>query len=240
MTKKIIAIIASGIFLAGLCKAQKTVEYGLGSYSAGISSTKDQINVLSSDLVTLGIEYTYLIKIDKTDIPKIDSTIGPYYNDKICKPVIQSSLRKNFGAYTTEETITTKRDEITVVPINESKAILQEYHIKLEGIFIRDVILPPGIHAIMEEKLASEQEIMVKEYKTRIAQMESERLKVEAAGIARYNHMIDSSLTEKVLQMKYIEALTELAKSDNAKVVVIGNDKIKLPEIPEYIEKKEE
>lgn len=54
---------------------------------------------------------------------------------------------------------------------------------------------------------------------------EADRKRVEAQGIADYQRIITSSLTDKLLQYEQIKAQKELANSPNAKVVVMGSNK---------------
>jgi hypothetical protein len=45
---------------------------------------------------------------------------------------------------------------------------------------------------------------------------------IEAEGKARANNIVNSSLTDRILKEKGIEATLRLAESNNAKVVVVG------------------
>jgi regulator of protease activity HflC (stomatin/prohibitin superfamily) len=58
---------------------------------------------------------------------------------------------------------------------------------------------------------------------------EAERKRVEAKGIADFQKIVTSGLTPEFLRWKGIEATSGLAKSDNAKVIVIGSGKDGLP-----------
>jgi hypothetical protein len=51
---------------------------------------------------------------------------------------------------------------------------------------------------------------------------EADRKRVEAQGIADYQRIISLSLTDKQLQYEQIKATFELAKSENAKIIVMG------------------
>jgi len=50
---------------------------------------------------------------------------------------------------------------------------------------------------------------------------EAERKRVEAQGIADYQRIINESLSDKQLQYEQIQAMKELAKSSNAKIIVM-------------------
>jgi hypothetical protein len=51
---------------------------------------------------------------------------------------------------------------------------------------------------------------------------EAERKRVEAQGISDYQRIISESLTDRQLQYESIKAQLEVAKSPNAKVIIIG------------------
>jgi regulator of protease activity HflC (stomatin/prohibitin superfamily) len=51
---------------------------------------------------------------------------------------------------------------------------------------------------------------------------EAERKRVEAQGIADYQRIISTGLSDKQLQYEMIKANLELAKSPNAKVIIMG------------------
>ncbi len=51
---------------------------------------------------------------------------------------------------------------------------------------------------------------------------EAERKRVEAQGIADYQRIINTGLTDKQLQYEQIQAIKDLALSTNAKIVMMG------------------
>ena len=51
---------------------------------------------------------------------------------------------------------------------------------------------------------------------------EADRKRVEAQGIADYQRIISESLTDRQLQYEQIKATMELAKSQNAKIIMTG------------------
>jgi regulator of protease activity HflC (stomatin/prohibitin superfamily) len=58
---------------------------------------------------------------------------------------------------------------------------------------------------------------------------EAERKRIEARGIADFQKIVTDGISDKLLAWKGIEATLEVAKSPNAKVVMIGNGKNGLP-----------
>ena len=107
---------------------------------------------------------------------------------------------------------------------------LKEHFILVERVIIQEISLPKSITDAIEQKLRQEQESQEYEFKLRQAELEAQRLLIEADGLAAYNKSLSVNLTDNVLKFKGIEATLELAKSPNTKIIVIG-DKDGLPVI---------
>ena len=54
------------------------------------------------------------------------------------------------------------------------------------------------------------------------AKQEAEVKRVEAQGIADYNRIISSGLTDRQLQYEMIRVNKELAQSPNSKIIIMG------------------
>ncbi|HKG69905.1 MAG TPA: hypothetical protein VKA92_13620, partial [Segetibacter sp.] len=74
-----------------------------------------------------------------------------------------------------------------------------------------------------EEKINAEQEAQKMMFVLQKERQEAERKRVEAQGIADYQRIINTGLTENQLQYEQIKAMKEIATSANAKVIITGN-----------------
>ncbi|MGV6845516.1 MAG: prohibitin family protein [Lutibacter sp.] len=189
----------------------------------------EKMKVLSSNGLDIQLDASAWYKPDYSELGKLHKEIGENYLDRILLPAIRSAARSVVGRYTPEQLYASKRDAIQAEIYDETKKIVQNQHIILDEILVRDVTLPPTIKAAIERKLKQEQESL--EYKFRIekAQKEAERQVIEAKGKADANRILSASLTDKILQDKGIEATLQLSNSSNAKVVVIGSGKSGMP-----------
>jgi regulator of protease activity HflC (stomatin/prohibitin superfamily) len=70
--------------------------------------------------------------------------------------------------------------------------------------------------------LNQEQEALAYEYRLVTEQREAERKKIEATGISDFQKAVTPGITPQYLRWRGIEATLELAKSNNAKLVIIG------------------
>ena len=99
----------------------------------------------------------------------------------------------------------------------------------MNEVLVKDVTLPPTIKNAIETKLKQEQESLEYKFKIEKATKEAERQRIDAEGKAAANKILSESLTDKILKEKGIEATLELAKSPNAKTIVVGSGKDGLP-----------
>ena len=154
--------------------------------------------------------------------------IGPDYLNRVILPQIESVMRKQLGDYTAEEIYTNEAGLLTNAILTALDEVGRNY-VEVEDIIIRSIRLPDTIVTAIENKL--EQEEFMKSYEFRLdtAKKEAERQEIEATGIAAYHNILDKSLSPAILTSKGIAATEELAKSNNAKVVIIGGGKDGLP-----------
>jgi regulator of protease activity HflC (stomatin/prohibitin superfamily) len=111
----------------------------------------------------------------------------------------------------------------------ETAKVLKVNNIDMRALLIRSITLPPQIKEAIENKLKQEQEALAYKFKLDKERSEAERKRIEAEGIAKYNQILSSSLTDKILQQKGIDATIELSKSQNTKVIVIGSGDSGMP-----------
>jgi regulator of protease activity HflC (stomatin/prohibitin superfamily) len=78
------------------------------------------------------------------------------------------------------------------------------------------------VRTSIEQKISAEQDAQKMQFVLQKERQEAERKRVEAQGIADYQRIISESLTDRQLQYESIKAQLEVAKSANAKVVIMG------------------
>ena len=153
---------------------------------------------------------------------------GDYVN-RLVIPEVRSTVRKVMGRYTAEEIYSTMRSEVETSIISETEDILDENYITMRALLIRSINLPEQIKMAIENKLKQEQEALAYQFRLDREKSEAERKRIQAEGEARANEIINNSLTDKLLKMRGIEATTQLAESENSKVIVIGSGENGLP-----------
>jgi regulator of protease activity HflC (stomatin/prohibitin superfamily) len=103
--------------------------------------------------------------------------------------------------------------------------------IELKDVLISRVALPPRIKDAIEAKLAQEQIAQEFDFRLERERKEAERKRIEARGIRDFQHMVSEGIKGGLLKWKAIEATLALARSQNAKMIVIGAGEDGLPVI---------
>jgi regulator of protease activity HflC (stomatin/prohibitin superfamily) len=92
-------------------------------------------------------------------------------------------------------------------------------------LLVRNITLPQSVKVTIESKINAEQEAQKMEFVLQKEKQEAERKRVEAQGIADYQKIINTGLSDQQLQYEMIKANKEIATSPNTKVIIIGNGK---------------
>lgn len=191
-------------------------------YEVRQQEVQEKMAVLSSNGLEISVELSTWYQPIYGKLPLLHKEKGEDYSNRVVIPAIRSATRSVIGRYTPEEIYSSKRDVIQDEIFEETKIILDKQYVQLNDVLIRDITLPPTIKTAIENKLKQEQESLEYEFKLSKAQKEAERQKIDAEGKANANRILNASLTDNILKEKGIEATLELAKSPNAKVVIIG------------------
>ena len=92
----------------------------------------------------------------------------------------------------------------------------------MEQLLIRNINLPTSVKASIESKINAEQDAQKMTFVLQKEKQEAERKRVEAQGIADYQRIISTGLTDKQLQYEQIKAQKEIATSSNTKIIFMG------------------
>ncbi len=201
----------------------KTQNYTMSATAAeGDQSGDDAIRVLSADGLEVVIDLTVLYKVLPSSAPSIYQQIGQDYKDKVVRPLTRTRIRDNAVYYDAVSLYSKKRDEFQDRIYKTIDKDFKARGLILEQLLIRNIDLPESVKKTIESKINAEQDAQKMEFVLQKEQQEAERKRVEAKGISDYQTIIASSLTERQLQYEMINAQKELAKSPNAKIVIMG------------------
>jgi regulator of protease activity HflC (stomatin/prohibitin superfamily) len=114
------------------------------------------------------------------------------------------------------------------------KSIQQDFvqrGLVLEQLLVRNIVLPNSVKQTIESKINAEQESQKMQFVLTKEKQEAERKRVEAQGIADYQKILSTGLSDKQLQYEAIKAQKEIATSPNTKVIIIGGKGGNIPMI---------
>lgn len=191
-------------------------------HEEGAKQGDDAIRVLSNDGLEVVIDLTVLYRVSPEASPKIFKQIGVNYTDKIVRPVTRTRIRDNAVYYDAVALYSTKRNEFQQRIFKTIEADFKSRGLILEQLLIRNINLPTSVKASIESKINAEQDAQKMTFVLQKEKQEAERKRVEAQGIADYQRIISTGLSDKQLQYEQIKAQKELAASPNTKIIFMN------------------
>ena len=207
----------------------KTQNYTMsGVLDEGEKSADDAIRVLSADGLEVIIDLTVLYKVIPSEAPRILQEIGTDYKNTIVRPICRTKIRDNAVYYDAVALYSTKRDEFQGRIFKTIETDFKTRGLMLEQLLVRNITLPASVKTAIESKINAEQEAQKMTFVLQKEKQEAERKRVEAQGIADYQKILSTGLSDKQLQYEMIKAI---ATSPNAKLIIMGGGKNSTPVI---------
>jgi regulator of protease activity HflC (stomatin/prohibitin superfamily) len=201
----------------------KTQNYTMsGVHDEGEKSGDDAIRVLASDGLEVTIDLTVLYRVVANDAPRLLQQTGLDFKDKIVRPLTRTKIRDNAVYYQAVELFSSRRDEFQQRIYKSIEEDFKKRGLLLEQLLVRNITLPNSVKASIESKINAEQDAKKMEFVLQKEKQEAERKRVEAQGIADYQRIINTGLTDQQLQYEQIKAMKEIALSQNSKIVIMG------------------
>ena len=200
----------------------RTLNYTMsGIHDEGAKTGDDAIKVLTSDGLEVTIDLSVLYRVNPSEAGRLLREIGIDFEDKIVRPITRTRIRDNSVYYEAVALYSTKRDEFQSRIFKTIEADFKSRGLILENLLVRNITLPASVKSTIEQKINAEQEAQKMQFVLQKEKQEAERKRVEAQGISDYQRIVSSSLNDRQLQYEQIQAMKELAKSANSKVIVM-------------------
>ena len=204
----------------------KTQNYTMSAvHNEGDVAGDDAIRALTADGLEVVIDLTVLYRVLATEAPRIVRETGLDYKEKIVRPITRTKIRDNAVYFTAVDLYSTRRDEFQVKIYKSIEESFKARGLVLEQLLVRNIALPAMVKTSIEEKIKAEQDAQKMEYVLQKEKQEAERKRVEAQGIADYQRIMSSGLTDKQLQYEQIQVMKGLVTSPNSKVIIMGGSK---------------
>ncbi|TCD10126.1 prohibitin family protein [Pedobacter frigidisoli] len=204
----------------------KTQNYTMsGVHDEGNKEGDDALRVLSADGLEVVIDLSVLFRVKASSAPDILKEIGTDYLQKIVRPVSRTAIRDNAVSYDAVALYSSKRDEFQAKIFATINKSFSKRGLELEQLLVRNITLHASVKASIESKINAEQDAQKMTFVLQKERQEAERKRVEAQGIADYQRILSTGLSDRQLQYESILAQKEIAKSPNTKVIIMGNGK---------------
>ena len=198
------------------------------NFSTRLKDMLENVDASSQEGLNLNLDVSLQYKLDPQKAANVYKTIGTSEKQLVISR-FRSTIRSIIAQYPASAVYSTKRQEVAR-KINEQ--ITQELlplGFVVEEALLRNVKMPDTIQKAIQEKLKAEQENQRMTFVLDKQRQEAERKRIEARGIADSQKIISDGLTNKVLQLRTIEATEKLAKSPNSKIIMVGSGKGGVP-----------
>lgn len=191
-------------------------------YDLRVQKVDSSVPVLSTDGLEINVDVTTRYRPQQKTLPQLHQEIGPDYADRVIIPQVISAVREVIGRYRPEQLYTLRTDDVHEQLMTRAQRGTRDHFLLIDDVIIRRIALPESVQKAIQSKLNQEQEALAYEYRLVTEQREAERKKIEATGISDFQKAVTPGITPQYLRWRGIEATLELAKSNNAKLVIIG------------------
>ncbi len=190
---------------------------------------KESADVPSSEGLVMGLDTSLVFKLDPQKAADVYRDLGPNYIESIIEPTLRSAIREATASHSANALYSSARQEVQNEIRETLKRDLEKRGLIIEDVLLRDIRLPIALKASIELKQQAEQESLAMNFKLQKEKQEAERKRIEAGGIRDFQTTVSQGISSQLLEWKGIEATETLAKSSNAKIVIIGSSKNGLP-----------
>jgi regulator of protease activity HflC (stomatin/prohibitin superfamily) len=193
-----------------------------GVQDEGSKQGDDAIRVLTADGLEVIIDLTVLYKVVPSEAPRILKEVGTDYRNVLVRPICRTKIRDNAVYYDAVSLYSTKRDEFQAKIFSTIESNFKVRGLLLEQLLVRNITLPASVKATIESKINAEQDAQKMTFVLQKERQEAERKRVEAQGIADYQKILSTGLSDRLLQYEMIKAINT---SPNAKLIFMTNGK---------------
>jgi regulator of protease activity HflC (stomatin/prohibitin superfamily) len=175
------------------------------------------------------VNATILFHLEPEQAATMVKEVGPNWIDTLVLPMAISAVRLEairYDSYSVYASSSGQFLDRVLTLLKRSEGSDKIYYVDF---VMAKITLPQGVTQAIEEKLAAEQRTAKYEYLLSAQRLEAERQRIQAIGMRNFYSIVQSSLTDRLLTWRGIEATVELSKSPNTKIVVVGGSKNQMP-----------
>lgn len=189
--------------------------------STQTNNIKLVLSLPSKEGLSVNSEISILYRLEQDKIPSVLENLGQGY-ESIITSVFRSAssdVCAKFFAKDMHSGMRAKIEEEIKIKMEENLT-KQADGIKLIAVLMKSIQLPNGLANSIERKLQAEQDAMRMEFILQQATLEADQKIIEAKGERDAQKILSEGLTDKLIQIRSIEAFRELSRSQNTKVII--------------------
>jgi prohibitin 1 len=190
---------------------------------------KETASVPSAEGLVMNLDTSLIYHLNPEKAADVYQKIGPNYVMVLIEPNLRSAIREATASHSANALYSGEREMVAKQIVAQLTNQLSQRGVVVESILLRDIQLPNTLRASIELKQQAEQEALAMSFRLQKEKQEAERKRIEAQGISDFQRIVAQGISAQLLEWKGIEATENLAKSPNAKIVVIGSGKNGLP-----------
>jgi regulator of protease activity HflC (stomatin/prohibitin superfamily) len=190
---------------------------------------KETASVPSSEGLVMNLDTSLIYHLNPDKAAEVYQKIGPNYMEVLVEPNLRAAIREATASHSANALYTGDREMVAKQIFDQLSSLLSQRGLVVESVLLRDIQLPATLRSSIEAKQQAEQESLAMSFRLQKEKQEAERKRIEAAGVRDFQQIVAQGISPQLLEWKGIEATEILAKSSNAKVVVIGGGKSGLP-----------
>ncbi|MEW5797238.1 MAG: prohibitin family protein [Candidatus Zixiibacteriota bacterium] len=201
-------------------------------FSIQTKELKETMQVLSREGLTIGLEISALYRLNPDSAASVyKSVAGGDFENVLLVPQFRSISRAVTAGFQASALYSTEREKLASTVQEELAKTMALRGVYIETTPLRNVQLPTQLTEAIEQKQRADQESQRMEFILTKEKQEADRKRIEAQGIADFQTIVSSGISDQLLRWKGVEATEKLANSPNTKVIIVGAGKDGLPVI---------
>ena len=192
-------------------------------YDSRLQSKEYEVVALTRGGLNVTIKMSVLWFVGQEQAPKLHVDTGPDYITRVIDPAVVSTVRSIVGSVEMNQLYDGDPIYMQEQVLSLLRNQLFDKSFTIHSILVREVILPPNMRGAITDKFVAEQNVIEARYNV-LEEVERFKQKyVSAEGTRLAQSIVTQGMSEAYLRYLGIQATLELAKSPNAKLVIIGD-----------------
>ncbi|MDX9882068.1 MAG: prohibitin family protein [Prolixibacteraceae bacterium] len=194
-------------------------------YTTRIQTKGGTMQILTSEGLSINVEFIYRFYAIRDSIPVIHKNLGVNYAETFVAPEVEAASMSIIGNYSPEELYKVSSLVVqSTIKYYLNKQLIAR-NIVVDDYLIKKISLPDIVSQSIEKKIVAEQLSYEFDYKIITEEKEKKRKAIEAEGIKNFEEISNIP----ILKWKGLEVTSDFAKSQNAKIIIMGTGDKDLP-----------